>query len=127
MILIINRIISLDAAIQSRIHLAIRYYDLTQQQKIEIFNIFLDQLQLEEHNIEKMKEWIRESGSAYELNGRQIRNVVSSAWALAHSRGEKLSHEHLKRAIDITRKFQKQLEPLTVRVRGQNERTKLKV
>jgi hypothetical protein len=45
MILTTNRINSLDIAVQSRIHLAIRYDDLSVEQKKKIFRVFLDCLE----------------------------------------------------------------------------------
>ena len=44
-ILTTNRINSIDIAVQSRIHLAIRYADLTKEQKQKIFDLFLEQLE----------------------------------------------------------------------------------
>ena len=79
-ILTTNRINVLDIAVQPRIHLAIRYEDLTQAQKKEIFRIFLAQLHPDSiKNSNENYEFIHEYGSEYKLNGWQIRDVVSSA------------------------------------------------
>ena len=43
-ILTTNRITSIDIAVQSRIHLAIQYQDLTPPQRIQIFTYFLNQV-----------------------------------------------------------------------------------
>jgi ATP-dependent 26S proteasome regulatory subunit len=117
-----NRITSLDIAVQSRIHLAIRYKDLNKEQKTKIFNIFLSQL-ISEGKVDQqgIQPWIEMVGSDAELNGRQIRNIVSSAYVLAHRKGRKLEKEDLGMVYGIMRRFQKQLEPLTVSARKQNE------
>jgi hypothetical protein len=133
MILTTNRITSLDIAVQSRIHLAIRYDDLSEDYKAEIFHMFLDQLDEQEPESIKdrksINDWVDESGRLAKLNGRQIRNVVSSALALARSEEEvKLNHgddrltvKHIKRVVRITHDFQEQLEAITIASRMMNE------
>jgi len=128
MILTTNRITSLDIAVQSRIHLAIRYDDLTRQQKENVFRLFLKQLKPDSiSNFESIMEYIKEYGSDYKLNGRQIRNVVSSALSLARSQAkgndgdERLTVKHLKSVLMITKDFQEQLESITMDQRSFNE------
>jgi hypothetical protein len=128
MILTTNRITSLDIAVQSRIHLAIRYDDLTRGQKRSVFKMFLDQLQpdsISEHS--RIMEFVDEYGSDYKLNGRQIRNVVSSALSLARSQAKssgddaRMTVKHLKTVLMITKDFQEQLESITMDQRVINE------
>ena len=128
MILTTNRITALDIAVQSRIHLAIRYDDLNKQQKENIFKIFLRQLEPDSiKNEQAIFDFIEEYGSEHKLNGRQIRNVVSSALSLARSMGkesdgdERLDIKHLKQVLSITKDFQEQLESITNEARGINE------
>ncbi|KAL9118249.1 MAG: hypothetical protein Q9187_005205 [Circinaria calcarea] len=128
MILTTNRINVLDIAVQSRIHLAIRYEDLTKAQKKQIFRIFLAQLHPDSiKNTEGILEFIDEYGSENKLNGRQIRNVVSSALSLARSKANetdgdgRLNVTHLKTVLAITKDFQEQLESITMDQRLQNE------
>ena len=133
MILTTNRITSLDVAVQSRIHLAIRYEDLSGDQKKDIFEMFLNQLNKQEpESIDDRKsidEWVGEYGIAAKLNGRQIRNVISSALALARSKPEvvrnggddRLTVKHIKRVVRITHEFQEQLEAVTTASRMLNE------
>ena len=120
MILTTNRIKSIDVAVQSRIHLAIRYEDLSKQYRREIFKMFLDQLEpnsISDHS--GIIDWIEDSGCEYKLNGREIRNVVTSALALAKSTkrqnggDDRLTKQHLKRVIQITMDFQEQLKTVT--------------
>ena len=40
------------------------------------------------------------------MNGRQIRNAVTTARQLARFRKEKLNYEHLKQAISVSQKFE---------------------
>lgn len=135
MILTTNRITSLDIAVQSRIHLAIRYDDLTRQQKTNIFKLFLEQLKPDSiKDPRSVTEYIEEYGSEYELNGRQIRNVVSSALSLARSQArdpksdgdDRMTVKHLKTVLLITKDFQKQLESITMEQRSVNEAARVR-
>lgn len=127
MILTTNRITSLDVAVQSRIHLAIRYDDLSKDYKKEIFKMFLDQLEPGcIKGRDDIDEWVGEYGVEAKLNGRQIRNVVSSALAMARSRthsdlDERLNVKDLKAVLKITKEFQEQLESITTASRARNE------
>jgi AAA+ superfamily predicted ATPase len=121
MVLTTNRITSLDIAVQSRIHLAIRYDDLYPDQRAKIFDLFLDQLKIDSRDRADIREWIKEFGSGIKLNGRQIRNVVSSAQALARGERHGLRKDHIKRVMNITKEFQEQLESLVQEARANNE------
>lgn len=129
MILTTNRITSLDIAVQSRIHLVIRYEDLTKAQKRQVFSSFLNKLQDKDKSIispsnrANIDDWVEEIGSEQKLNGRQIRNLVNSAHALACSNGQggSLRKDHFKKVLSITREFQEQLEGLTRDRRADNE------
>lgn len=127
-ILTTNRIKSIDVAVISRIHLAIRYTDLTDEQMSKIFAYFLDQLEpdwIEDR--EDINEFITDYGPQYGLNGRQIRNVVSGALASARHAAKKkkgtgkLTVKHLKGVCEMTRQFEMQLKENTMAQRYNNE------
>ncbi len=83
-ILTTNRIKSIDVAVVSRIHLAIRYSDLRDDQMQSIFAFFLDNLgDGLVRDRPGINRFIENTGHHYGLNGRQIRNVVSAALASA--------------------------------------------
>jgi len=121
-ILTTNRITSLDVAVQSRIHLAIQYKDLEPQQKENIFKTFLDQIDgkemLDRDNIDRN---LKKNSKKWMINGRQIRNIVSSAQSLARAERERLNWEHIEMAYDITNDFLKCLEKLWQKQRMMNE------
>ena len=128
-----NRITSLDIAVQSRIHLAIRYDDLTREQKQRIFKTFLNKLdRWEIKDREGIYDYIDDTGSKFKLNGRQIRNVVSSAISLARdaakkegsTRDGKLTKSDLQEVLEITEHFQEQLKDITKMARLANEATR---
>ncbi|KAI9682817.1 MAG: hypothetical protein M1822_006307 [Bathelium mastoideum] len=132
-ILTTNRVTSLDVAVQSRIHLAIRYDDFPKKNKEEIFKNFLDELDPGTiKDRDAIDDWIQEYGSESKFNGRQIRNIVTSAIALACSSAkrndgdERLTRDHLKSVINITKDFQEQSEDITKSTRGANEVRRVK-
>jgi len=89
LILTTNRIKTFDVAVQSRVHLAIKYTDLSAADRKKIFFKFFEQLNSENtENLAELVEYVKEEFD--ESNGRQIRNVVTSAMALTRGRGEKL-------------------------------------
>ncbi|RYP48369.1 hypothetical protein DL768_005738 [Monosporascus sp. mg162] len=127
-ILTTNRIKSIDVAVISRIHLAIRYEDLRPEQMRSIFKYFLDQLEPDDiQNRQKIERFVDEYGHHYGLNGRQIRNVVSAALASARQKktegigNGKLDEEHLKEVCEMTREFQEQLKRQFMMQRANNE------
>lgn len=90
--------------------------------------MFLEQLEPDSiKDWQEITEWIDESGCEAKLNGRQIRNVVSSALALARSTAKgsdgdkRLTVKHLKQVVRITKEFQEQLESVTTASRMLNE------
>lgn len=114
MILTTNRIKSLDTAVQSRIHLAIQYKDLDKDQKYNIFCTFLDRIDKSRiEDRESIEKNLKKECKKWGINGRQIRNIISSADSLARSERKKLSWEHLELAYDTTADFLECLKDLT--------------
>ncbi|KAI9845158.1 MAG: hypothetical protein M1837_005043 [Sclerophora amabilis] len=112
LILTTNRIRDFDVAVQSRIHLAVKYEDLSKEQQTEIFYTFLNQAR-DKGNVEgwdKICKWVERTAtsSAYKFNGRQIRNVVTSAMGLARAGERKLRDEDLAEIAIMTRDFKQE-------------------
>lgn len=127
-ILTTNRIKSIDVAVVSRIHLAIRYSDLRDDQMQSIFAFFLDNLgDGLVRDRPGINRFIENTGHHYGLNGRQIRNVVSAALASAKhdeykGRGDgRLTEETLRKVCEMTRDFQEQLKDHAMAQRHNNE------
>ncbi|KAI4682480.1 uncharacterized protein J4E88_005370 [Alternaria novae-zelandiae] len=114
LILTTNRMRSFDIAVQSRIHIAIKYEELMQSQQIAIFESFLVQLQGKKlvHNFDDLMKWVEKDSRKLGFNGRQIRNVVSTAMGIAlvdKENGGKLKREHLMRVAEQTKQFKTDL------------------
>lgn len=124
MVLTTNRINSFDIAVQSRIHLAIRYDDLTQKQKRSIFTENLNKISPASiRDRSKIDDWVEEAGSEANFNGRQIRNIVNAALALARGRKDdkRITKEDLKEVAQVSKDFLEDLARTTKDARDYNE------
>lgn len=110
MLLTTNRLTSLDVAVLSRIHLAIRYRDLGPDDIINIFNTFLRKVDIDPEDKKAIDRWVKREAVEYNLNGRQIRNIVTSAQSLARSQKMLLTRDHLDDVLKMTDKFQRALQ-----------------
>ncbi|KAK1749636.1 hypothetical protein QBC47DRAFT_395553 [Echria macrotheca] len=102
-----NRLKSFDIAVQSRIHIAIEYGDLTIDQRDKIFTEFLGQLR-SNNLVEEwgpVERWVSEDGKHIGFNGRQIRNLISTAMALAHAENRGLRRDDLAVVARNTKEF----------------------
>lgn len=124
-ILTTNRARTIDAALQSRIQLAIRYKDLTTEQKIRIYRNKLSYLPADEfEDKDALLEALEYSplvAKANKANGRQIRNIVTYARALAKSEKSKLTVKHLNRVDQVTSDFTESMKEVFNRQRARNE------
>lgn len=107
LILTSNRVGTFDEAFKSRIQLSLHYDKLNKAQRRKIWRNFIERLKsLGEANVEfddlydHMDELVD-----HEMNGRQIRNVITTARQLAQYRGKNLCYAHLKHVIDIAGRF----------------------
>ncbi|KAF5229970.1 hypothetical protein FAUST_10062 [Fusarium austroamericanum] len=113
MFLTTNQIAEFDIAIPSRIHLAIPYETLKDEQTKAIFHSFLDPLNdrglIEDYD--GIIDWLEEDVHKEQFDGRQIRNMVTTALGLARAeatrgRGRRrLTKLHLKRVYKNMSKF----------------------
>lgn len=103
-----NRISTFDDAFQSRIHVALRYRDLDKDTRSAIWKAFLGKVGAEERV--SGLEW--EALVSREVNGRQIKNAVRTAQALAHSRKEDLGFTHVNQVLDVMDQFQADMKGL---------------
>ena len=113
MILTTNRIKSLDVAVQSRIHLAVRYDDLATPQMCNILKTILNKFNVKEIDKEDIMSWFNiqmDANEKFKLNGRQIRNLVLSAQsiALSHDR-DTITQPDFKKTFIATKNFHTQL------------------
>lgn len=118
LILTTNRVATFDEAFKSRINLAIRYPNLDEVQRVEIWRNFIEVLR-------RSRELVDFTDLDYnvphlaqrDMNGRQIRNVITMARYLARFRKEMLVYRHVQDAIQHVMKFDDYLKS----VRGSDD------
>ncbi|OTB04065.1 hypothetical protein M426DRAFT_73637 [Hypoxylon sp. CI-4A] len=125
LVLTSNRVGTFDEAFKSRILLSLHYENLTEDQRTKIWKSFMTRLKNMDENLDDAKRKFREVDreidfddvecylselAKHELNGRQIRNAITTARQLAVFRKEPMSSEYLKHVIGVSSKFDKYLK-----------------
>ncbi|KZV82213.1 P-loop containing nucleoside triphosphate hydrolase protein, partial [Exidia glandulosa HHB12029] len=98
-----NRVRSFDEAFQSRIHVSLRYRELEEDARRKVWRSFLDKVGLAKDGLSGAEE---DELVKTPLNGRQIKNAVRTAGAVAASRKEKVAFSHLKSVVNIMQQFE---------------------
>ena len=116
-----NRIKTFDIAVQSRVSLAVHYVDMSEKQQKRVFNVFLDMIDERQiKNKPKIVDWVKEDFSE-KFNGREIRNMLSSAMALARADGRSLELRDIKVMRDTKKHFKEYLQEQTILAKQRNE------
>ncbi|KAF2868400.1 P-loop containing nucleoside triphosphate hydrolase protein [Massariosphaeria phaeospora] len=107
LILTSNRVGTFDEAFRSRIQIAIHYPALGAFQRLQIWNNFIDRLDSFKDDTVDIRD-LRghlEDLQKVEMNGRQIRNVITTARQYAEWKGEKMNYAYLKIVMEVASKF----------------------
>lgn len=106
-----NRVETFDDAFQSRIHVALRYGELTAKAKKTVWKMFLDLVRkVEGMEVAEISDEELDVLSRNQLNGRQIKNLVRTAQALALNEKQPLTLNHIKTVIDVAETFDRDLK-----------------
>lgn len=129
-----NRVETFDDAFQSRIHVALRYGELTTKAKRAVWKLFLERVKAKDGvEIVKFKESDFDALARHNLNGRQvslvpgdlrilleelvnansflqIKNSVRTAQALAVNEKQPLSMAHITRVLEVAETFDHDLK-----------------
>jgi len=107
-VLTTNQIAQFDVAVQSRIHIAIKYEKLDKVQTLAIFRQFLEQLKGQGlvKNMDGILDWLEDDVWSIGFDGRQIRNIMSSALSLARAdHRTQLEKNDIKMVAGIVKDF----------------------
>lgn len=108
-----NRPGDIDEAFQSRIHVSIGLKALDTVERRKVWAIFIREMdRLSDKDKAALMTHVTENFDNDRLNGRQIRNAMRTAIALANVKKEKLNSSHLDRVIGIGREFSSYMEDL---------------
>ncbi|CRG89015.1 hypothetical protein PISL3812_06050 [Talaromyces islandicus] len=106
-----NRVETFDDAFQSRIHIALRYGDLTTKAKRAVWKMFLDKVKsIDGVETAEFTDKDLDVLARHNLNGRQIKNSVRTAQALAVNEKSALSMSHIKRVLEVAETFEQDLK-----------------
>jgi hypothetical protein len=106
-----NRVETFDDAFQSRIHVALRYGELTPKAKKAVWKMFLDMCRkVEGMEVAEFSEAELDLLARNQLNGRQIKNLVRTAQALALNEKKMLTMDHIRRVIEVAETFDRDLK-----------------
>ncbi|KAI1632274.1 hypothetical protein F4809DRAFT_656619 [Biscogniauxia mediterranea] len=103
-----NRVDSFDRAFQSRIHLALKYRPLDAPARARLWGLFLARTpgfcpaEWPEHAVAAL-------AAAHDLNGRQIKNAVRTAHALAVAEGARLGPDQVRDVLETVTQFRDDL------------------
>ncbi|KAF6806410.1 AAA family [Colletotrichum musicola] len=103
-----NRLRALDAAMGSRVHLALGYGtpDADTRRRLWVQCLRGLPAAAAEPEFDGDVEDVSEGFAACQLNGREIANAVNTARTIARFEGGKLRVEHIERVLDIKASFQ---------------------
>ncbi|KAK5728829.1 hypothetical protein LTR15_001969 [Elasticomyces elasticus] len=101
-----------DEAFQSRIHLPLRYQELSTAAKKAVWKLFLEAVRKADSDlaVDRFTEEGLDDLSRRQLNGRQIKNAVRTAQAIALREGSKLNMEHIKKVLSVSEEFERDLK-----------------
>jgi hypothetical protein len=119
-----NRVGSFDDAFISRVHIQLYYPEFTNKEREQVWKTFIDKLHRERGQFVKLnvdaKAYIRGAEMReVEWNGREIRNALQTAVALAEYDAEQdedgkiiVSDAHLRAVVELSSDFKKYLNML---------------
>lgn len=113
LILTSNRVGTFDEAFRSRIQLALHYPSLDTSQRLRIWQVFIDRLEglHEDIDITDLRNHLHDLKNE-KLNGRQVRNIITTARQYARWKKTTLTYQHLKEVIRVSGRFDDYLDKL---------------
>ena len=114
LVLTSNRVGIFDEAFKSRIQLALHFPILGPYQRLRIWENFINRLesfQEDSVDIADLRDHL-DNLKEEKMNGRQIRNAITTARQYTEWKNTKLTYEHLSDVIDVSGRFDKYLVKL---------------
>ena len=101
-----NRVETFDEAFVSRIHLSLRYSELTTKARRTVWKMFIQRVRdSEDMEVEEITEEDLNTLAKRNINGRQIKNLTRAAQALAVYEDKPMGMSHIKRVLDVAESF----------------------
>lgn len=120
-----NRPGQIDEAFQSRIHITLGLPDLTLDDQADVWDIFIRKLKVDDKKKDELSHYVRSRPGLrkklndvnYQMNGRQIRNCMRSAIALANKANRPVCKDDIRKVVKIGIEFRDYM----LQVKGQNQ------
>ncbi|KAF2125250.1 AAA family ATPase [Dothidotthia symphoricarpi CBS 119687] len=104
-----NRAETIDPAFKSQIHLKIAYPNLSTESKRQLWCVFIKQ-----GMAQQLPAWVDDQfldkAVEYNMNGRQIKNVVRVAYALAQDKKRDMCPEDIFSVVQLIRSFEEDVD-----------------
>lgn len=118
-----------DEAFKSRIQLSLHYPNLEIDQRLKIWRDFVARLEVlgEDMDVVNIRENLEKLAQPA-MNGRQIRNALTTARQLARSKGRAMQLRDIHHVVNVSRRFDDYIKDLNCGVdddeRAQEEGTR---
>ncbi|KAL8953356.1 MAG: hypothetical protein Q9222_000783 [Ikaeria aurantiellina] len=124
LILTSNRVGTFDEAFKSPIQVALHYPNLTQASRKKIWTNFIHMLEEDDENVSFDEiRFHLDDLATYKLNGRQIRNTLTTARQLAMFKShERLDWKHVQQALKVSTDFSDYLQNMHGHTDDENAR-----
>jgi hypothetical protein len=106
-----NRVETFDEAFQSRIHVALRYGELTPKARRAVWSQFIQRCRDQpDTKVANFTDAELDTLSRKRLNGRQIKNCTRTAQALSLRTDTVLSMKEILQVLDVAESFNQDLK-----------------
>ncbi|KAL8785538.1 MAG: hypothetical protein Q9213_003286 [Squamulea squamosa] len=125
LILTSNRVGIFDEAFKSRIQVALHYPNLTRPSRKKIWINFIEMLEEDDEDVNFDELYLHmDELAACNMNGRQIRNTITTARELAMFKVERLDWKHIQQALKVSIDFSNYLHNMHGHTDDENARDK---
>jgi hypothetical protein len=120
LILTSNRVATFDEAFKSRIQIALHYEKLSQSSRKRVWENFIAHLKILEIDDINIDDLVSNLGnlSKFDMNGREIRNAITTARQLAMYKKKPMDFQCLQHAIKVSCKFNDYLKTVNAGLNG---------
>lgn len=102
LLLTTNRLSSIDDAFQSRVHFCFQYDGLGEEERAQIWQNFLIRARASDHVPIHISDAEQRELARWELNGRQIKNIISTSQTYALERQESITMKTIEIAVGFS-------------------------
>lgn len=102
LLLTTNRLSSIDAAFQSRVHFCFQYSDLDRRARRQIWETFINIVEASGKIPVELTDRDKDRLAEKELNGRQIKNIIKISQSYALQRGESITMDVIDTAVGFS-------------------------